>query len=189
MCVHVRVLRAVRMRQSWNILELGGMMWTLPNTIGVFDVVDRFLDEALGAPSVDVAPVSHQHRGSSSFYSALDLVENADGTVTATVEVPGFRRGDLSIELHDDRLTISGEPEDVTTERPSDSTEQERQVVKAASSPYVIRERSYGKFSRSINLPQGTKPESITASVADGLLTVTFPKKTPETEPRRIQIA
>ncbi|KAF8339180.1 HSP20-like chaperone [Cantharellus anzutake] len=169
----------------------------------IFDDMNCFFDEAFGMPSAIVAPVSHRHRGSSSaqrlFKPKLDLYENADGTVSATFEVPGLKREDISIDLHDDRLTISGERtssfetkpnDDLTSERTSDSTDQEKQDNVTSSSPsYIIRERSIGKFSRSVDIPKGTKPESIKASMANGLLTITFPKKAPETEPKSIQIA
>src|SRR6266853_5659111 len=67
---------------------------------------------------------------------ALDLYQNNDNVV-AVVELPGVRREDIEISLHDATLTISGESE-------SESSNGE----KAERS-----ERDIGKFRRSITLP------------------------------------
>jgi HSP20 family protein len=62
--------------------------------------------------------------------------------VNVTFELPGLQKEDVSIDLHNDVLTVSGE----------DKTSSER-----SEGGYVIRERRYGKFSRSLSLPQGLK--------------------------------
>ncbi|KAL6307322.1 hypothetical protein BKA93DRAFT_837795 [Sparassis latifolia] len=51
-----------------------------------------------------------------------------------------------------------------------------------------MRERRYGKFSHSIPLPQGVKVCEIRAAMENGVLTVTFPKTTPDMEPKKITI-
>jgi HSP20 family protein len=63
-------------------------------------------------------------------------------TVTATFELPGMEKKDVSIDIHNNILTVSGETKG-TTEREEEG--------------YTLRERRYGKFSRSLSLPQGTK--------------------------------
>jgi len=54
---------------------------------------------------------------------------------------------------------------------------------------YVHRERHTGKFSRTLPLPSGTKPEDIKASMEHGVLSITFPKTSPEQAPQKITIA
>ncbi|KAG7444767.1 uncharacterized protein BT62DRAFT_899059, partial [Guyanagaster necrorhizus] len=54
---------------------------------------------------------------------------------------------------------------------------------------YAVRERKYGKFLRTLRLPQGIKEEEIKASLENGLLTVTFPKTAPETMVKKITIS
>ncbi|KAH9969380.1 HSP20-like chaperone [Lactifluus volemus] len=51
-----------------------------------------------------------------------------------------------------------------------------------------LRERRYGKFSRSLSLPQGVKNNDIKANMTDGILHVTFPRTAPESAPARITI-
>ncbi|PFH49083.1 hypothetical protein AMATHDRAFT_49007 [Amanita thiersii Skay4041] len=105
----------------------------------------------------------------------MDIHENAGtNTVTAMLELPGLTKENVTLEVHNNRLTISGETES--------SAERE-------DSGYVMRERKYGKFSRTINLPQGVKDNEIKASMENGILTVTFPKTTPDMAPKKISIS
>jgi HSP20 family protein len=75
----------------------------------------------------------------------MDLKENSDGrTVSAIFELPGLRKEDVSIDVHNSLLTVSGESGGSTV------TEEEERG-------YVVRERRAGKFSRTVRLPQGIK--------------------------------
>jgi len=90
---------------------------------------------------------------------ALDLHQNNDNVV-AIVELPGMRKEDIDISLHDGMLTIAGERQSST----SDGENAER------------TERFSGKFRRSITLPTRVDAGKVTASYKDGILTVTLPK-------------
>ena len=77
------------------------------------------------------------------FSSSMDIHEsNEKNQVTATFELPGLKKEDVQIDIHNNRLTISGEAK-VSTERNEEG--------------YALRERRYGKFSRTLPLPNGTK--------------------------------
>ncbi|KAI6016477.1 small heat shock protein [Pisolithus microcarpus] len=104
----------------------------------------------------------------------LDLHENKEAnTVSAVFELPGVKSEDVNIDVHQNRLTVSGEfKADIPPDDPG----------------YVVRERPRDKFSRTINLPAGVKPEDVKAKLENGLLIVSFPKVTPEQEPRRVAI-
>jgi HSP20 family protein len=105
----------------------------------------------------------------------MDLHENAESnTVTATFEFPGLKKEDISIDVHNGRMTISAESK-VSSEH--------------EESGYAVRERRYGKWSRTLQLPQDVQDSEIKASMEDGLLTVTFPKTSPETASKKITIA
>lgn len=95
-------------------------------------------------------------------------------TVTAAFELPGVQKKDVSIDIHNNILNVSGEMKG-TTEREEEG--------------YTLRERRHGKFSRSLSLPPGTKNEDIKASMANGVLDVTFPRSVPETTPSKITIS
>ncbi|EEB99176.1 hypothetical protein MPER_01195, partial [Moniliophthora perniciosa FA553] len=105
----------------------------------------------------------------------MDLHEDAEkNIVTATFELPGLKKGDVQIDVHDGRLTISGESK-ISEEHERDG--------------YAVRERRYGKFSRTLRLPQGVKEEEIKASLENGVLSVIFPKAAKEDAPKRITIS
>jgi len=108
--------------------------------------------------------------GSTGWVPPVDLLETADAYVI-TAEVPGLRRDDLQIQLHDGRLTIS-------RHRP----EHDR-----SCDQYHRVERGHGSFSRTFQLPVPVDAEHITADLRDGVLTVTCPKA-PDAS-RRISIS
>lgn len=68
--------------------------------------------------------------------------DDKSNTVTATFELPGLKKEDVSIDVRDNMLTISGESK-LSNERDENG--------------YAVRERRYGKFVRSLPLPQGVK--------------------------------
>jgi HSP20 family protein len=104
----------------------------------------------------------------------MDLYEDKDNNrVTASFELPGLRKEDVHVDIHDGRLSISGET--------AAETERERDG-------YAVRERRVGKFSRSLQLPRGVKEEEIKAAMDNGVLKVTFPRSAPEAEPKQIKI-
>ncbi|KAG1816487.1 HSP20-like chaperone [Suillus subaureus] len=100
--------------------------------------------------------------------------ESETKTVTATFELPGIKQQDVNIEVHGNSLTISGE-----SKRPENFDK----------GGYTVQERSYGKFSRSLQIPQGIKVQDVNARMKDGLLTVCFPKARPGQQPQRVTIA
>lgn len=106
------------------------------------------------------------------FVPAADVVVTAEG-VTVTMDAPGLSAEHLEIELTGDLLTVSGE-------RPYPEFDRE------ASRCYSV-ERGYGKFQRILQVPKGLDPDAVSASLADGVLTIHVPL--PEArKPRRIQI-
>ncbi|MBV8990618.1 MAG: Hsp20/alpha crystallin family protein [Solirubrobacterales bacterium] len=91
---------------------------------------------------------------------AMDLVESGDEFVLRA-DLPGLSEGDVNIELEDNVLTISGERKTEHEER---------------KGGYYRVERSSGKFSRSLSLPEGVDPEGVNASFENGVLEVRIPK-------------
>ena len=102
---------------------------------------------------------------------ALDLYQNTDNVV-AVLELPGMRKEDIEISLHDGTLTIAGE----------------RKAESAASDKVERSERYVGKFRRSITLPTRIDPSKVAASYRHGMLTVTLPKAE-EAKPKQIQVS
>ena len=90
----------------------------------------------------------------------LDLVENQDSYVVK-VDLPGLRKEEVKLTLHENVLTISGE---------------RLEEAKRDDESYHILERRFGKFTRSFTLPTNIEGGKITAKMQDGALTVTLPK-------------
>jgi len=109
--------------------------------------------------------------GPAGWIPAVDLHETPDHYVV-TAELPGVKREDLQIHVHDGQLTLSG----VRRER------------EAACEQYHRVERGHGSFSRTFQLPAPVDADRIVADLRDGVLTVTCPK-TNEANARRIRIS
>ena len=103
---------------------------------------------------------------------ALDLYQSNDNVIAA-VELPGMRKEDIEIYLHDGTLTISGERK---RENSSNGDKAER------------TERYIGTFRRSIALPTRVDAGKVSATYVDGILTVTLPKAE-EAKPKQIQVS
>jgi HSP20 family protein len=92
---------------------------------------------------------------------AVDLSED-EKSYLVSAELPGVRREDVTVELHEDVLTIRGEKRSEREE-------------KKDRSHWV--ERSYGSFSRSFTLPPNAVADELKASFKDGVLSIEIPKK------------
>ena len=102
---------------------------------------------------------------------AMDLVETDDHFVLKA-DLPGLDANDVSIEVEDKVLTLSGE----------------RKVEHETSKEGFYRlERSSGQFRRSLTLPEGVDADKIEASFDKGVLEVRIPKPE-ERKPRKVQI-
>jgi HSP20 family protein len=123
--------------------------------------VDRLFDAFFGGES----------QSARRWVPPMDLVEAEDHFVLKA-DLPGLSESDVSIEVQDGALTISGE-------RSAEHESRERGWYRI--------ERSFGGFSRSLTLPDGVDAESISAEFDRGVLEVRIPKPE-ERKPRRVGI-
>jgi len=101
----------------------------------------------------------------------VDVWETADEVVYA-FDLPGMSEDDVSVELDEGTLTISGA----------------RERTDEVSNDSLYRyERRFGSFSRTIGLPQGVTDDSVRAEYKNGVLEVRVTKPE-QPKPRRIQI-
>ena len=101
---------------------------------------------------------------------AVNVYQDKD-QFTVVVELPGFKKEEIEISLHDDTLTVSGE------RKREESSAQE-----------FLTERLYGNFQRSLTLPTAVDAEKVKASYKDGLLQLVLPKAE-EAKPKQIEVA
>jgi HSP20 family protein len=99
---------------------------------------------------------------------AADLAELSDRYVL-TIELPGLGREDVHVDLEDNNLTVRGT-------RPGHGCPSDR---------YQQLERGQGEFSRSFRFAAPVVSGSISADLADGILTVVVPKAL---EGRRVEV-
>ena len=98
-------------------------------------------------------------RTSPGWVPAADLCEVADRFIL-TIELPGLGRSDVGIAFATDTLTVSGQrPDPPPCER------------------YQQFERAQGRFSRAFRFAVPVDADGIAADLADGILTVTVPKR------------
>lgn len=120
------------------------------------------------------APLSELTRGSqllSGWTPALDLFEDRDNFYVRA-ELPGMKKEDIELSLHDGSLSISGE-------RKSEEEFKDAEVYRA--------ERFVGRFQRTVSLPTAVASEKVKARYQDGILTVTLPKAE-ESKPKQIEV-
>lgn len=102
---------------------------------------------------------------------ALEVYET-DVDYTIVAALPGLNADDIHISLHDGELTIGA---DIAEPEVNDNTR------------VLLQERAFGKFSRSVNLPQSVVYDGVEATYENGVLTLTLPKM-PEAQPHQISV-
>ncbi len=100
-------------------------------------------------------------------------VQSCNGTMVVSAELPGLKKDDVKVEVSGDMLVIEGER---TREHKEDHA------------GYHRWERSYGRFYRSIPLPEGAKTDQVKAELKEGILKVFIPVPEMNQESRRVAI-
>ncbi len=128
--------------------------------------VNALFEEALlgsGLPA-------REERTPGTWTPAVDVVETDDAYVLVA-ELPGVRREDISVEVDDRRLDISG-----------------RRLPVEEGQSFVRMERSYGPFRRSFELASSLDAASVDAAFERGVLTVRVAKRQAGKAKRRVPI-
>lgn len=101
-------------------------------------------------------------------------VKEKDGKYEVAVELPGFSKDDVSVEVKDGYLTVSAHKEEDKDEKGEDGK-------------FLRRERYQGSRTRSFYVGKGLKNTDVTAKFTDGVLSLTFPKEIkPVEEPQQL---
>jgi HSP20 family protein len=102
---------------------------------------------------------------------AMDLVETDDHLVLRA-DLPGLEQDDVNVEIKDGVLTVSGE---------------RRSEHEQKTEGFHRVERAFGRFSRSLTLPQGVDADKVAAEFDKGVLEVRIPKPE-ERKPHKVSI-
>lgn len=127
--------------------------------------MNHLFDRFFGAPRAGNGTAERR------WIPAMDLAETDDSLVLRA-DLPGVNEDDVDVEVKDGVMTISGERKD--------EHEEKREGFHRV-------ERSFGRFSRALNLPDGVDPDKVEAKFDNGVLEVRIPKPE-ETQPTRVQI-
>jgi HSP20 family protein len=105
------------------------------------------------------------------FAPRLDVKETKDAYLLKA-DLPGMTDKDVEVTVTGNVLTIAGQREEERREE---------------GDRYYATERSYGRFARSLSLPDGADLDNLKAELKEGVLTLQIPKR-PEVQPKRITI-
>jgi len=103
----------------------------------------------------------------------VDITED-EKVLHVKAEVPGIDEKDLTVTLENNVLTISGEKKEERKEENKDNR-------------YIVSERRFGSFYRSIRLPEGIKADKIEAKFKNGVLNIEIPREE-SAQPKKIKI-
>ena len=96
-----------------------------------------------------------------------DVTETESG-YEVRIEVPGLKRDEITVDVSGDVLSVTGEYRET-------EDGQARRTLRT------------GRFEYRTQLPKGTASDTISAALADGVLTLSVPKAV-TAEPRRVEI-
>jgi HSP20 family protein len=138
--------------------------------------VDRLFDDFDGgfwrAPFrgslLDVAPFRRSN-GDVATIPAVDISET-DKAYEVTAELPGMDEKNIDVKLANGVLTIKGEKQDDKEESKKD---------------FYMRERSFGAFERTFQIPDDVDSGKIEAKFEKGVLVVTLPKSAAAQQPAK----
>ena len=130
----------------------------VPEFSDAFDLFDRILNRNWTRPAAE-GWLRHD----------VDINED-DNHIVVTAELPGFAKEDVDITLENSVLTVRGEKK-----------------VEHEDSEHHLRERHYGKFARSFELPTTVDEDKVVASLKDGILTITL-DKVEAAKPKKITV-
>ncbi len=128
------------------------------------DEIDRLFE-------VPLAELTRASQLLSGWTPALDVYEDKDN-VYVRAELPGMKREDIDLSLHNGSLSISGE-------RKSEGKYKDAEVYRS--------ERFFGRFQRTVTLPTPVASDKVKARYQDGILTVSLPKAE-ESKPKQIEV-
>ena len=99
-------------------------------------------------------------------------IHETDEVLILKAELPGFSKDDVHVELHNNRLTLRGE---------------RRHETEVKEEQYHRRERAYGSFQRTFQLPTTIDQDKVKASFQNGILELRLPKSE-AAKPKRIAL-
>ena len=127
---------------------------------------------AFGAVSRNQAESSDTARALPMWAPPLEVLTR-DGEFVVRAEIPGIDKEHVNVEIDEGRAVISGERKEEHEDK---------------GEGFYRSERSYGRFSRAVALPDGANAEQAKAMFTDGVLEIVIPMADPEPRTHRLEI-
>jgi HSP20 family protein len=157
--------------------ELGPVTSFERSVLSTLSEMEQMFEETIHRPffGFNMQPIRHALQGVGSFGEfspAVDIFDDGNEIVVKS-ELPGMKKEEISVDLHGNTLTISGE---------------KKAEEKVDRKGYFRMERSHGSFRRDLSLPEGIDFGKVKADFKDGVLEVRIPKSAEKSSVRHIPI-
>jgi HSP20 family protein len=139
------------------------------------DDLDELFGQLVGGAAITgavAAPLAFVADAPVDWVPAIETFQR-EGKLVVQADLPGLQADDVTVEIDDGVLTLSGE---------------RREEHEVDESGVRRTERRYGRFTRSIALPEGARTEEVQASFCNGVLEITVPLSQSSQQRRAVQI-
>ena len=145
----------------------------MPSILGE-NLFDEFFDDDF--PMIPMRSIRNPLYGKNAKNLMKTDVRETDNTYELDVDLPGFKKDEVQLDLKDGYLTISA----------AKGLDKDQEDKKGK---YIRQERYAGACSRSFFVGEGIEPRDVSAKFEDGILRVSLPKQVKKELPRNSTIA
>ena len=145
----------------------------MPSIFGE-NLFDEFFDDDF--PMIPMRSIRNPLYGKNAKNLMKTDVRETDNTYELDVDLPGFKKDEVQLDLKDGYLTISAA-------KGLDKGQEDKK------GKYIRQERYAGACSRSFFVGEGIEPRDVSAKFEDGILRVSLPKQVKKELPRNSTIA
>ena len=125
---------------------------------------ENLFDDFFGEPFQMMVPQGHNPLYGKHEKNLMKTdVRETENTYELDIDLPGFKKDEVNVELKEGYLTI-------TASKGLDKDEQDK------NGKYIRRERYTGSCSRSFYIGDGVEPTGVTAKFENGILQLSVPK-------------
>jgi HSP20 family protein len=132
--------------------------------------MDQLFNDSFGR--FQLSPDFQSLWGGTTFSPSMD-VEEQKGQYVVRMDIPGTDKSNISVDINDRKLTVSGKINEMVEEKGQNQ---------------LRKERRSGEFSRSMQLPGPVKSDEMEAEYKNGVLVITLPKAEEEHTRQSIQV-
>ena len=145
----------------------------MPSIFGE-NLFDEFFDDDF--PMIPMRSIRNPLYGKNAKNLMKTDVRETDNTYELDIDLPGFKKDEVQLDLKDGYLTISA----------AKGLDKDQEDKKGK---YIRQERYAGACSRSFFVGEGIEPQDVSAKFEDGILRVSLPKQVKKELPRTSTIA